>query len=129
FRQEVIGSVGLFFVKGIAYDAIELPRWGKIRPERFFDDYSSPTSFAGLVQAGGIKMLENRLELIGRRRKIKKAVAAGAVVFIDFIKTFSQRFVTGFVFELALMVKDRLRKVFPDFIAHALSRKITRGFF
>src|SRR2546429_7552530 len=74
-------------------------------------------------------MLENRLELIGRRRKIKKAVAAGAVVFINFIKTFSQRFVTGFVFELALMVKDRLRKVFPDFIAHGLSRKIARGFF
>jgi len=51
------------------------------------------------------------------------------VVFIDFIETFSQRFVTGFVFELALMVKDRLRKVFPDFIAHGLSRKIARGFF
>src|SRR5207237_2970872 len=46
-----------------------------------------------------------------------------------FIETFSQRFVTGFVFELALMVKDRLRKVFPDFIAHGLSRKIARGFF
>src|SRR5438105_13877705 len=74
-------------------------------------------------------MLENRLELIGRSRKIKKAIAAGAVVFIDFIETFSQRFVTGFVFELALMVKDRLRKVFPDVIAHGLSRKIARGFF
>src|SRR6184192_4495898 len=74
-------------------------------------------------------MLENRLELIGGSRKIKKAIAAGAVVFIDFIETFSQRVVTGFVFELALMVSDRLRKVFPDFIPHGLSRKIARGFF
>src|SRR5438477_12964495 len=74
-------------------------------------------------------MLENRLELIGSSGKIKKAVATGAVVFVDFIEAFGQRLVARFVFELALMVKNRLRKVFPDFIAHGLSRKIARGLF
>ena len=48
---------------------------------------------------------------------------------IDFFDTFGKRFVTRFVFELTLVIKDRLRKVFPDFIAHGLSRKLTRGFF
>src|SRR4030095_8532373 len=74
-------------------------------------------------------MLENRLKLIGRGGKIKEAVAAGAVVFIDFVKPVGQRCVTSLVLELALVVKDRFRKIFPDFIAHWLSRKIARGFF
>src|SRR6266480_2552174 len=72
-------------------------------------------------------MLENRLELIGSSGKIKEAVAAGTMVFVDFIEAFSQCLVTRFVFELALMIKNRLRKVFPDFIAYRLSRKVARG--
>jgi hypothetical protein len=51
------------------------------------------------------------------------------MVLIDFIESFGQGFVTSFVSELALVIKDRLRKVFPDFIPHALSRKLARGFF
>src|SRR6185295_11399363 len=113
--------VGLFFTKGIADDAIELSRRGEIGPERFFHDYADPTSFAGLVQAGGFQILENWLKLIGSSGKIKEAIAAGAVVFIDFIKAFSQRLVTSFVLELALMIKDRFRKIFPNFIAQRLS--------
>src|SRR5215475_2582741 len=74
-------------------------------------------------------MLENRLKLIGRSSKIKEAVAAGAVVLIDFIEAFGQRVVTGFVSELALVIKDRLRKVLPDFIADALPGKLARGLF
>ena len=66
-------------------------------------------------------MLENRLKLIGSSCKIKEAIATGAVVFIDFIEAFSQRFVTSFVLELALVVKDRFRKIFPNFIAQRLS--------
>src|SRR5207237_6572073 len=38
--QKVIDSVGLFFAKGIANDAIELSRLREIRPEPVFNDYS-----------------------------------------------------------------------------------------
>src|SRR4029077_3141428 len=64
-----------------------------------------------------------------RSRKIKKPVAAGAVVLIDFLEALGQRLVTRFVPELALVIKDRLRKVLPDFVAHCLSRKLARRFF
>src|SRR4029450_1242383 len=51
------------------------------------------------------------------------------MVLIDFIESFGQGFVTSFVSELALVIKDRLRKVFPNFITHTLSRELARGFF
>jgi len=51
------------------------------------------------------------------------------MIFVDFIEPLGQRFVTSFVLELALVIKDRFRKVFPDFIAHGLPRKLARGFF
>ena len=47
----------------------------------------------------------------------------------SFVEPFGQRFVTSLVFELALMIKNRLRKAFPDFVAHGLSRKLACGFF
>ena len=74
-------------------------------------------------------MLQNRLELVGSRCKIKKPVAARAAFLVDFVETFGQLFVTGLVCELALMIEDRLRKHFPYFIAHRLARKFARGFF
>ena len=51
------------------------------------------------------------------------------MILVDLVETFNQGFVTRFVFELALVIKDRLRKVLPDFIAYALSRKLARSFF
>ena len=74
-------------------------------------------------------MLQNRLELVGSRREIKKAVAAGAGFVVDFVETFRQRLVAGLVSELALMIEDRLRKRLPDFIAHSLARKLASRFF
>ena len=110
-------------------DAIELARRGEIGSERFFDNYPNPASFARLVQAGGFQVLENRFELVWSGRKIEKAIATRAVVFVDFIEAFGQPLVTRFIAELALVIKDRLRERLPDFIAHSLAGKFTRGFF
>jgi hypothetical protein len=51
------------------------------------------------------------------------------VVFVDFIEAFRQPLVTRFVAELALVIKDRLCRRLPDFIAHSLARKLAGGFF
>ena len=74
-------------------------------------------------------MFQNRFELIRSSREIKKPVAAGAAFLVDLVETFRQRFVTGLVFELALVIEDRLGKGFPDFIAHSLARKFPSRFF
>ena len=65
-------------------------------------------------------MLQNRFELIGSSSEIKKAVAARAAFLVDLVETFGQRFVAGLVAEFALVIEDRLRKRFPDFVAHGL---------
>ena len=78
--EEMIDPVGLLFGEGIAHDAIELARRGEIGAERFFDDDARPASFAGLVQARGFQVLEDRLELVGRDREIKETVAARAAL-------------------------------------------------
>lgn len=90
FPEKVVDSVGLLLAEGVADDAIELSRGVQVRAKRFFDDDACPAPFAGLVQAGGFQVLENRLELIGSGGEIKKPVAAGAVVLIDFIEAFGQ---------------------------------------
>ena len=62
-------------------------------------------------------MLENRFELIWSGCKIKKAIAASAVRFVDFVEAFGQALVTGLVAEFALVIKNRLRKRVPDLVA------------
>ena len=74
-------------------------------------------------------MRENWFELVRAGCEIEKSVAPGPVVLVDFVEAFGQRFVARFIAELALVIKDRLREVFPDFIAHSLSRKFARSFF
>ncbi len=74
-------------------------------------------------------MLEDRFELIWSSCKIEKAIAAGAVVFIDFIQAFCQAFVTGLVVELAPMIKNRLSKRLPNFVTDRLPGKLAGGFF
>src|SRR5437870_10671909 len=117
--KKMVDPVGLLFVERTADDAIELARRGEIGSERFFDNYADPASLARFIQAGGFQVLENRFELIRSGRKIKKAIAAGAMVFVDFIQAFGQSFVTRFVFKLTPMIKNRLRKCLPDFVANS----------
>ena len=127
--EKMVDSIGLLFCKRIVDNAIELARRGKIRSERLFDDYAHPASFARLVQAGSFQVLENWFELVRACRKIKKAIAARAVSFIDFIEAFDQLLVTGLVAKLALVIKNRLPKRLPNFVAHRLARKLARRFF
>ena len=84
---------------------------------------------AGLIQAGCFQVLENRFELVRSSREIKKAIAACAIVFVDFIEAFGQALVTRLVVELALVIKNRLSKRLPNFVAHDLTGKLMRGFF
>src|SRR6266571_4473592 len=129
FAEEMIDSIGLLFRKRIVDNAIELARRGEIGSERLFDDYANPASFARVVQAGGFQVLENRFKLVWSGCKIEQAIAAGAVVFVDFIEAFCQALVTSFVAELALVIKNRVRKRLPNFDAHSLAGKLARGFF
>ena len=73
-------------------------------------------------------MLQNRFELVGTSRQVKQAIPPSAVVFVDLAEAFAQPLVTSLVAELALMIKQRLRKCFPDFVAHRLARKFPHGF-
>ena len=97
-------------------------------PERFFDDDARPTAFARFVQAGGLEMFHDRLELIGRDREIEKPVAARAAFGVDLVQAFGQTFVAGFIAEVALMIVNRLRESIPDFVANRLARKFSRRF-
>ena len=72
-------------------------------------------------------MLQNGFELIGRCGEIEQAVAARPALLIDFIKARGQSPVTCRIVEVALMIKDRLRKGVPDFVAHTLARKLADG--
>src|SRR5439155_8182054 len=127
--EKMVDPIGLLFCERIVDDTIKLARRGKIRSERFFDDYAHPAAFACLIQASSFQVLENWFELVRACCKIKKAIAARAVSFIDFIEAFCQRLVAAFVAELALVKKKRLRKCLPNFVAHRLAGKLARRFF
>ena len=77
----------------------------------------------------GFQVLENRFELVRTGRQVKKAVAARAVALVDLLETFGQLLVTSFIAKLTPVIKNRLRKRVPDFVAHRLTRKLARGFF
>src|SRR5256886_14947327 len=125
----MVDAVGLLLCEGIADDAIELARGGEISAERFFDYDACPASFAGLVQSRSFQVLENRFELVRTGRQVKETVAARAMALVELLETFGQPFITSFITKLALMIKNRLRKRVPDFVAHRLTRKLSRGFF
>ena len=78
FAEEMVDAIGLLLVKELRNDAIEFARRGEIGAERFFDYDARPASFAGLVQAGGFQILEDRFELVRPGRQIKKTIAARA---------------------------------------------------
>src|SRR4030095_4429327 len=123
----MVDPIGLLLCEGIAHDAIKLARRGEITAKRFFDYDACPAAFACLVQACGFQVLENRLELARTGRQVKQAVAARAVALVDLLETFGQLLVTSFIAELAPVIKNRLRKRVPDFVADRLARKLARS--
>ena len=73
-------------------------------------------------------MFENRFELVRRDGEIKKPVAACAALFVDLVQFGGKSFVAGLVAKIALMIKNRLRERFPDFVTNALSGKFSCRF-
>jgi hypothetical protein len=51
------------------------------------------------------------------------------MALVELRETFGQLLVTSFITKLAPVIKNRLRKRVPDFVAHRLTRKLARGFF
>src|SRR5262245_18918871 len=125
----MVDAEDLLLCEGITDDAIELARGGEISAERYFNYDARPASFAGLVQACGFQVLEYRFELLRTGCEVKKAVAARAMTLVIFVKPFGQLLVTSFVTKLAPVIKNRLRKRLPDFVADRLARKLARGLF
>ena len=119
----MVDPISLMLTERVADHAIQFASRSQIAAERLFDNHACPASFLGLVQAGGLEMFQDRLELVGRDRKIKEPVTACAAFLVDLVQAFRQILETGFVAEVALMIKNRLAEVFPDFVAHALARK------
>src|SRR5262249_30645144 len=119
----MIDPVSLFLAERITDHAVELARGREIGPEWFFDDHTRPTSFARFVQADGLEMFQDRLELLGRAGEVKKPIPARAAFLVDRVQTFGQFFETGFVAEIALMIKNRLTEIFPDFVPYRLARE------
>src|SRR6516225_6308908 len=74
-------------------------------------------------------MLQDRLELVRRDREIKKPVPARAAVLVDLLKPLGEIFESGFVTEIAFVIKKRLPEVLPNFIAHHLARELPDGVF
>ncbi len=82
-----------------------------------------------LFRSSGLEMFQDRFELFRADREIKQPVAARAAFLVDLVQPFGQTFETGLVGEIALMIKNRLREVLPDFIAHRLTRELFDRFF
>ena len=55
-------------------------------------------------------------------------IAARAAFLVDLVEAFGQSFVAGGVFKFTLVIKNRLRKSFPDLVSHSLPGKLPRCF-
>src|SRR6266513_2363714 len=102
----MIDAVGLLFAKRIPDYPVELACRSEIGSKRLFDDYASPASFTCFIQVSRFQVLQNRVELVGSGRKIKKAIASRPMIFVDFIEALSQTFIAGLVVEFALVVTN-----------------------
>src|SRR5262245_1183275 len=51
------------------------------------------------------------------------------MALVELLEAFGQPLITSFITKLALVIKNRLRKCVPDFVAHRLTRKLARSFF
>src|SRR5205823_7155497 len=123
-----IDPISLLFGKGMADDPIQLARGGEVVAKRFLNDDPGPAPLARFVQPRRLQVFQDRLELIGRSRKVEKAITARPAFLVDLIETFRQTFVTGSIFKFALMVKNRLRKSFPNFVPDVLPGKFAGRF-
>src|SRR5207237_6700028 len=103
------------------HSMVELLRRCQVCSKRLLDDYACPASLLGFVQPRRLEILQDRLELVRRRGEIKKPVAARSVFLVDLFKTLGQRLIAGFIFEFALMIKNRFGERIPDFVAYRLS--------
>src|SRR5947207_8887407 len=74
-------------------------------------------------------MFQDRFELVRSDREIEKAIAARAPFVVDLVQAFGETFETGFVAEIALMIKDRLAEHFPDLVANGLAREFSDRLF
>ncbi len=74
-------------------------------------------------------MFQDRFELVRSDGEIKKTIAACPALGVDRFQTLGQGLVTGFVAEFALVIKNRLRERFPDFVTHTLTRELARSCF
>src|SRR5437870_4697579 len=72
----MVDPISLMLTERIADHAIQFASRSQIAAERLFDNHACPASFLGLVQAGGLEMFQDRLELVGRDSEIKEPVAA-----------------------------------------------------
>src|SRR5204863_6901937 len=104
FPEKVIDPVSLFFAERIADDAVQLARGIEIGPKRLFHNHSRPASLFGFVQAGGLEMFQDWLELVRRDCKIEKAITARPALLVDLVQSLRQSFETGFVGKVAWMV-------------------------
>src|SRR5437764_2832443 len=102
----MVDPISLMLTERVADHAIQFASRSQIAAERLFDNHACPASFLGLVQAGGLEMFQDRLELVGRDREIKEPVAARAAVLVDLVKTLRQTFEAGFIAEIALMIEN-----------------------
>src|SRR5262249_29652080 len=129
FSEKVIDPISLFFTEGIADHAIQLASGIEVAAKRLLHNHPGPAAFTRFVQTDSLEMFQDRLELLRRDCEIKKPVAARAALLIDLIETFGQRFETGLIAEITLMIKNRLAEGFPDFVAHGLAGKFADGLF
>src|SRR4029077_2180165 len=73
-------------------------------------------------------MFEDRLELVRPDGEIKEPIAARPPFLIDLFEPGGEGFESRFVAKIALMVKNRLRESFPDFVADRLAGEFPRCF-
>jgi hypothetical protein len=51
------------------------------------------------------------------------------MALVELLETFGQPLITSFITKLAPVIKNRLRRRVPDFVADRLTRKLARRFF
>ena len=102
----MVDPISLMLAERVADHPIELTGRSEIASERFFNNHACPTSFLSFIQACGLKVFQDRLELIGRDCEIKKPVAARSAFLVDLIEALRQTFEAGFIAKVALMIEN-----------------------
>src|SRR3954468_19020756 len=104
-----------------------MPRRGEIGPEGFLQNDPGPAAFSRLVQPGLGQMLNDDFELLGRGCEVKQTIAARSALLVEVVETLGEFLVALFIGEFALVIEEGFGKALPDFVAHRLPRKVSRG--